>query len=412
MADLWEKLRTISTRAPSLSVQPPIREVALDLSPPGWRWVTPLVAQRTLSFSMDSGFWRAISQNIEPGSWDGVCCFDTETTGLSGGAGTVAFLVGWAELKESGNDTPEVAIHQWFLRDLPGEPDLVRCLDAEFRKVRCLVSFNGASFDLPLLKTRWTMNGIPFPGLVHRDNLPVSRRLWKRLLDSCRLSRLEESVLGVHRQDDVPGSLVPALWFSYLRNDAPADFVTPLEGVLRHHAQDVYSLLCLDLLIAALHKNPDLPRWEATFNRFPERSVLTRLGPHGLLHPDLGKTTPVDFWGLVNAKSADQRPGILEAAWRTQESPMVGLAWADHLKRQKDERAKEIWRALWTQQRSYTALVELLKWLEHRDRSAEARTQALSLIDQALDAPFLPQGWRVPLTQRKIRLLQLSARSD
>lgn len=410
MADLWERLKAAKDRTSAAPVEelPPSRPPAIERPPEGWTWTAPLVAERRLSFPIEPGFWRAFGGNLNPENWQGVLCFDTETTGLSGGAGTVPFLVGWASLASPASGLPPlVEVRQWFLRDLPGEPDLIEAVDQALSESRGLVSFNGASYDLPLLRSRWVLAGRAFPEKSHRDDLHPSRRLWKRLLDSCRLSRIEETVLGLHRLDDVPGALVPALWFDYLRNGADPDFATPLEGVLRHHAQDVYSLLCLDLLLAALKQNPEAPRWEETFGAFPERPAMARPTVAGLFHPDPGRRTPVDFWGLLALKSRQDAERSLEAAWESTGLESVGLAWADRLKRRRDGRAKEIWTLLWETKKSFSALEELLKWLEHRERSPVARAVALNTIAEALKAPFLPQTWRSGLERRQARLERL-----
>jgi len=410
MADLWERLRAAKAKAkigaPADEAGPEESSPACETAPPGWSWVTPLVAEHRLVFPVEPQFWSVVGAPMDPAEWDQVLSFDTETTGLSGGAGTVAFLVGWARLLPFSDPqrVPEVEVRQWFLRDHPGEPDLIQALDAAFAEARTLVSFNGASFDLPLLRSRWSLAGRSFPEKPHRDDLHPSRRLWKRLLDSCKLSRIEETVLGIRRQDDIPGAMVPALWFDYLRQGASADFLTPLEGVLRHHAQDVYSLLCLDLLLQAMKNNPSDVRWDPTFDRYPPRQLLLRPAPEGLLHPNLGKTTPVDFWGLLRLKDDPAVEESLEDAWNEGDDEAIGMAWAARLKRQKDRRAVAIWTRLWETRKSYQALEELLKWLEHKEKSPEARAEALARIEEALKAPFLPRSWQEDLEKRRNRL--------
>lgn len=401
MADLWDRLRAAQTRVPA--TPPPPQAPEVEPPPPGWTWETPLVARRTLAFSLDPGFWRAIGTGLDPADWDRVLCFDTETTGLSGGAGTLAFLVGWAVLVPGPGPVPRVEVSQWFLRDHPGEPDLIRLLDQEISAARGLVSFNGASFDLPLMRSRWALAGRPFVDLPHRDDLHPSRRLWKRLWESCRLGTLEGAVLGIERVDDVPGSLVPELWFRYLREGAEANFMPTLEGVIRHHAQDVYSLLCLDLLLAALARTPRHPRWLPTLVPVSRRPPIARPAEGGLLHPDLGPATAVDFWGLLALKNPEEAELSLEETWAGGDEA-VGLAWADRLKRRLDPAAREVWTNLWETKKSYPALEELLKWLEHREKTPEARAEALALVGEGLSAPFLPSAWRLSLEKRRERL--------
>lgn len=407
MSDLWERLRAAKARgeAAGPAPEPAEAEESLEPAPPGWTWITALVAERRHRFSLEPRFWDTVGRDIQAADWDQVLCFDTETTGLSGGAGTIAFLIGWARLlPQEGAQLPSVEIRQWFLRDHPGEHDLIAAIDGALASARALVSFNGASFDLPLLRSRWSLAGRSFPPRLHRDDLHPSRRLWRRILDNCRLSRIEEAVLGIRRLDDVPGALVPALWFDYLRRGAQADFLTPLEGVLRHHAQDVYSLLCLDLLLASMRRNPSALRWRTVSGPTTARNGILRPAPEGLLHPDLGPSTPVDFWGLLKLKTESEAETSLEEAWNAQEEEAVGLAWADRLKRRQDPRAAELWNTLWEGKRSYGALEELLKWLEHREKTPEARTRALGLIEEAFRAPFLPRAWKESLEKRRNRL--------
>lgn len=406
MADLWERLRAAHSRQVPIEEPEPPQKKPPEEAPAGWSWVTPLVAERRQVFGLEPRFWRETGTGLEVSDWDQVLCFDTETTGLSGGAGTVAFLVGWARLLPpvSGQDSPQVEIRQWFLRDHPGEPDLIAAIDEALASARGLVSFNGASFDLPLLRSRWTLAGRNFPPRPHRDDLHPSRRLWKNLLESCKLSRLEQDILGIHRLDDVPGALVPALWFDYLRAGASADFLTPLEGVLRHHAQDVYSLLCLDLLLAALRRNPESPLWQESFTRPGQRQNIHRPAPGGLLHPDLGRAIPVDFWGLLRFRDEASAERHLQSAWSVRGDEPLGMAWADKLKRRGDHGVMAIWTTLWETKRSYPALEELLKWLEHRVKTPEARALALTFIHQGLQASFLPRVWREGLEKRRNRL--------
>jgi len=405
MDDLWGRLRAVRAHPADLLASE-VEAQSVGPAPLGWSWVAPMVARRTLIFELESVFWGQLKGLVDAQQWQDVLCFDTETTGLSGGAGTVAFLVGWAQLIPARTEglPPEVKIDQWFLQDLPGEPELLELLDTEFRSVRSLVSFNGASFDLPLLKTRWVLSGRSFPEVAHRDDLPPSRRLWKRILGSCRLGQLETDVLGIRRKDDVSGALVPELWFSYLRTGAAADFATPLEGVLRHHAQDVYSLLCLDLLIHAVSRQPGHNLWQPVHRYQPPGRFLARLAPSGLLHPDLGSRVALDFWGWLALQRSVDRAGALEAAWATTSDTTVGLAWGQHLKRLRDARALEVWEVLWKRSRCLPALVETLKWLEHRDRSPGAVAKALRLVIQAQEGTPLPQKDHQGLQKRRLRL--------
>src|SRR5207245_11750591 len=161
----------------------------------------------------------------------------TETTGLAGGTGTYAFLVGagWIE-----GDVFVVAQH--FMRDLDEEPALLAALAPLLERAGGVVTFNGAGFDLPLLETRFVLARRRWPAtLPHLDLLRPSRRVWTGCFDDCRLGTLERDVLGLAREEDVPGALIPSLYFDWLRRRRAA----PLARVFAHNRDDVLSLAAL-----------------------------------------------------------------------------------------------------------------------------------------------------------------------
>lgn len=144
--------------------------------------------------------------------------FDLETTGLSHGSGTVAFMAAVGKLEDGG---AVLTVHQLILADYPGEPYFLERLEALIGKDPILVSFNGKCFDSQILVTRNLMNGLRpsylSSSILHLDLLHPSRRLWKRKLESCRLQTIEAAMLGVVREDDLPGSEAPEAWFSWLK---------------------------------------------------------------------------------------------------------------------------------------------------------------------------------------------------
>ena len=164
---------------------------------------------------------------------------DTETSGLSGGTGTYAFLVGAARFVDG-----KFVLRQFFLRDPSEEPAMLEALINFLAPCEGLVTFNGKSFDAPLLVTRYSLHRIPVPfkGYAHLDLLPLARRLWRDRLPSRALKYLEEHVLGFTRaSDEVPGYEIPWLYFDYLRTgDA-----RPLGGVFYHNAMDVVAMAAL-----------------------------------------------------------------------------------------------------------------------------------------------------------------------
>jgi len=176
-------------------------------------------------------------------------CLDTETTGLGTAAGTVAFLVGLGRW-----DGRRFAIEQLLLPDHPDEPAFLAALEATIPKGAWLVTYNGRGFDWPLLSTRYRLHCGPPPALAgHLDLLPIARQLWRHRLDDARLPTVEAGVLGIRRGDDLPGALIPAHYFEYLRTGRPE----PLRAVLRHNAQDVVSLGLLLAHLATRLADPD-----------------------------------------------------------------------------------------------------------------------------------------------------------
>ncbi len=185
----------------------------------------------------------------DPAKW---LFLDTETTGLTGGTGTYAFLIGLAWW-----DAGALQVEQFFMRDFAEEHSILHELAVRLAERPVLVTFNGKSFDWPLLENRFTMTrAIPTPRLAaHLDLLHPARALWKLRLGSVRLVELERHVLdaprmGWHREDDVVSALIPQHYFDYLRG-GPCE---PLAGVMRHNQMDLRGLAALfgkiDLLLA------------------------------------------------------------------------------------------------------------------------------------------------------------------
>ena len=179
-----------------------------------------------------------------------VLFLDAETTGLSGGAGTVAFEIGVGYF--SGG---QFVVEQFLMRDYPEEPLLLAQIQKLLRAFPMLATFNGRTFDMPLLQSRFLLHRMQGydEALPHADVLHAARRVWKLRLGRCNLQRLEEAVLGVTREDDLPGSQVPQTYFQYLRN---GDFA-PLERVLEHNRQDLVSLAQLFFYLCQLHEKPE-----------------------------------------------------------------------------------------------------------------------------------------------------------
>jgi uncharacterized protein YprB with RNaseH-like and TPR domain len=175
--------------------------------------------------------------------------FDTETTGLAGGSGTYIFLAGFGYFKNN-----KFIIKQFFLRDFPDEPATLQAIHELLKQFNCIVSFNGKSFDLPLLQTRFIYHRIKSELIdpPHLDLLHAARRIWKRRLRDCSLGNLEYEIINVRRDNDIPSYLIPHLYFEYLRTKDPQ----PLKKVFYHNEIDILSLVSLTIMLNQIHEQP------------------------------------------------------------------------------------------------------------------------------------------------------------
>jgi uncharacterized protein YprB with RNaseH-like and TPR domain len=182
-----------------------------------------------------------------PGRW---AFLDTETTGLARGTGTYAFLIGVGSIGAEG-----FRLRQFFMRDYSEEPSLLARLAEHLAQFDVLITYNGKAYDQALLETRFRMVRArhPFDRLEHLDLLFGARRLWKLRLDSCRLVDLENQILGVERQGDLPGVMIPYFYFDYLRTQAAFRLVP----IFHHNAMDILSLACLTAIVPLAFRAPE-----------------------------------------------------------------------------------------------------------------------------------------------------------
>ena len=174
---------------------------------------------------------------------------DTETTGLAGGAGTCAFLVGVGSIEDAG-----FRLRLFFMRDFDEEPAMLEALAEHLARYDCLITYNGKAYDAPLLQTRYIMAHMtsPLDRLAHLDLLAAARRLWRLRLDSCRLVELEHHVLGVLREGDLPSEMIPYYYFEYLRT-RQAFRLVPL---FHHNVMDITTLAALTATMLPVFANP------------------------------------------------------------------------------------------------------------------------------------------------------------
>jgi uncharacterized protein YprB with RNaseH-like and TPR domain len=268
------------------------------------------------------------------------CFLDTETTGLSGGAGTMAFVVGLGFFAEDG-----FHMRQYFLRDPGDEPAMIEALAECLPEFAALVSFNGRAFDVPILENRFVLARVPPPtaGLPHLDLLPPARRLWHHGQPSCALSALERQVLSVRReQDDVPSGIIPFLYRDYLRTGDARE----MRRVLYHNSVDILSMVTLAARLCRAFADP----WVE------------------------GALNGAEFYGLGYWYAAEGRLAEAERVYR--EAIRAGLAPGlrakalgalGHLLKQANRRAEAF--AFWQQLAleaadDVTAHVELAKYFE------------------------------------------------
>ncbi len=276
---------------------------------------------------------------------------DTETTGLSGGTGTVAFLVGVAGFEAGG-----FRVRQLFMRDFDEEPALLFGLSLLLSERTGLVTYNGKTFDMPLLATRFVANRLAVPelDLPHLDLLHAARRLWRHDLQEVTLGAVERSVLALVRTGDVPGMMIPALYFQYLTQRRAA----ALEPVFSHNLLDLLSLVSV---IAA----------GARACRGEGRGA----GEH---------------YGVARTHDSMKSPGEAVEGYRralaaATEEPLQrtirkGLARALARAGRGDEAAAE-WRLVSERWEDLEALEALAKWAEHRRRDL---AMASELVERAL----------------------------
>lgn len=181
--------------------------------------------------------------------------FDLETTGLSGGTGTVAFLAALGRALGralASGESGRFEIRQYLLTDYPGEADFLAAILNEIGPQDVLASYNGRSFDEPLLRTRCVMNRMRWPVLPHADFLFASRRLWKARFPDCSLGTLERELLGRRRTLDVPSSEIPEIWLEFIKRGSHPK----MDAVAEHNAEDVGSLASIASECLCVHSDP------------------------------------------------------------------------------------------------------------------------------------------------------------
>ena len=336
--------------------------------PEGWTsldrdvWRREISTPNPLSSLKESGY--LIPPGIAQEKW---LFFDTETTGLSGGAGNTAFLIGLGFPR--GED---FLVIQYFLRDYPGEPVMLKYLKEDFARAGLFISYNGKTYDSHLLQTRFLMNRISYRFGSQLDLLYPVRQLYRRTLPDCRLGTAETFLLGMPRQGDIPGAEIPDMWFAFLK-DGKAE---KMETVFKHNYLDIIRMA--DLLT-------DLEKTITSPNRSTPYRDLFALGKF-LIDRD-------DPEGIT----------LLEQAMRRGD-PRAETYLSVYWKRRGEwDRAVSLWERVLNRRPGYFAGVELAKYLEHRKKSP---AEALVIVDRLIrELPIRDPDKKAELQHRRNRLL-------
>lgn len=307
---------------------------------------------------------------------------DTETTGLAGGTGTIPFLVGAGYFQDG-----VFRLEQTFMRDFDEEEPMLRYLAERFAHATAVVTFNGKSFDIPLLRTRFIAHRLPFrlDALPHFDLLHAVRRIWKLRVKDCSLNSIERHVLGFQRHGDVPSAEIPLIWFEYLRTRDARE----LKRVFYHHAMDVLSLAALTALLS---QRLAVPHGEG-FEHAEDRLSVVRLHFQQRRYDDV-------------IAHADQLIGAEpDPALRRECLAMLAFACK---RRQEWERMEDAWERMAREfPHELLPRLELAKHYEHRARNLpEAQRcgeEALALLEATCDDPELPEIQAIQSRLERIR---------
>lgn len=306
---------------------------------------------------------------------------DTETTGLMGGTGTVAFLIGIGYFNNE-----EFVVEQYLMRDYDEETAMLIDIKEILKRHNIVVSFNGKSFDLPLIQTRLILNRLKNTGFnLHVDLLHSARRLWS-FLDSCSLNSLEENILSYERIDDIPGHLIPEIYFEFLDNKD----LKKLVPILEHNRYDILSLVTLFTHLKEIHLDN-----------------IDNLNPHELYQMGRIKEKNKNYESCINyleksIKDTEQK--FLEY------KAMKKLSW-QYKRVDRYEEAVKIWQEMIKKSTLDTfPFVEMAKFFEHREKDYE---KALFYTNQAIELlsknRFIKSNYKEKmknLKHRKERLLQ------
>jgi len=361
-----QQLRAMREQSHEAAVRPPAGGGRAAGKPwDGWRETAPYVWRKTtvLPFSRPKitvpGLFITRQEEM-----DRLLVYDFETTGLSGGAGTMIFLAGFARLKPG-----SIELEQIFLADYPGEKYFIREILSLFGPQMIYVSYNGKSFDRNILMNRCRINRMDCEMRNQLDLLYPARTLWRRVLDNCSLGQVEKDILDIHRQEDIPGALIPQCYQDFLRGiDEDC-----MRRVVSHHLQDIISLIHL---LFYFEKAAGYP------------PMLTR---------------PESRLGLavLFLKKGDLRAVPILEDELSSGTEQAGIILAVHYKKNKDfVELQRVLNKMLLIRRSFFQSEEMAKLLEHRHKRPE---DALQVMNDLLErgSPLTPRQKSAVCYRRK-----------
>ncbi len=309
---------------------------------------------------------------------------DTETSGLAGGTGTFAFMIGLGWWQADG-----FKLQQFFLREPAEETAVLAALDEILTPFQTVVTYNGKSFDIPLLNARHTLSAFrsPFTGMQHVDLLALSRRIWRNRLPSRSLGSIEHDVLAINRsQEEIPGWMIPEMYFDYLKTGDSR----PMAGVFYHNRMDILSLAALFLHQSNLLSSP--MDWLAA-----EGLDLIAIAK---LYDDTGRREQAIQLYEHSLSLGLPRPFFIQTLYR----------YADLARKEtKFDQAVNLWQKA-ADLEEIPACLELAKYYEHRIRDYDLAMhwteKAFTFLDRSIQPLYLKKLTLAELHKRQERLLR------
>lgn len=332
-------------------------------------------------FSIEPSVFSDIFNTPTPPSWESLVFLDTETTGLSGGSGTVAFIIGIGFIKNG-----LFYVYQYFISRLSHEEGMLERVRTLLDDFHTLVTYNGKIYDVPLLNTRFVMNHLPplDSETPHGDLLHHSRNLWKFSQENCKLTTLERDKLGYVRDEDIPGEMIPGVYFEYIRLNR----VDMLTKVFIHNRWDIITMLAILIRILESHK-----RLQA------EENPLDDYAKGRLFKNRLDYERSVSHYRYV-----------LESDITPQRRQKTLLELAAILKKRGDwSDALDAWTEACDPQYpfSYEACVERAIYYEHREKNYGTARQ---IVEEALTC--IPSRRRTEIEALEYRLLRIKRKLE